>query len=176
METIHAIQTRRSVRAFKKGPIPQEQLETILRAGIAAPSGGNRQPWALIAVCDHLRLKGLVSLSPGLFSEPGAVIALCLDQTQVTMTEDGNAESMVWMDLGALMENILLAAHNQGLGACAIGSFHEEGVSLLLKLPPFLKLALLVSIGVPARIPACPKKRPFEEVVFFEEYGGRIGH
>jgi len=94
----------------------------------------------------------------------------------VTKTEDGEAESMVWMDLGGLMENILLAAHDQGLGACAIGSFHEQGVSLLLKLPPTLKLALLVSIGVPARIPICPKKRPIEELVFFEEYGGRNGH
>ncbi len=172
METITAIQTRRSVRAFRKDPVTREQLDTILRAAIAAPSGGNRQPWALIAVCDPIRMKGLVSLSPGLFSEPGVVIAICLDETRVTRTEDGETDSMVWMDLGALMENILLTAHDLGLGACAIGSFHAQGVSLLLKLPPTMKLALLVSIGVPARIPVCPKKRSVEEVVFFEEYRG----
>ena len=176
METINAIMTRRSVRAYKKDPVSKEQLDTILRAGTAAPSGGNLQPWSFIVISDHRRLQGVISLSPGMFSEPGAIIVICLDVTRVTKTEDGDAESMVWMDLGAAMENILLAAHDQGLGACAIGSFHEQGVSSLLRLPPTLKLALLVSIGVPVKVPSGPKRRPLEEVIFFEEYGGQDGH
>jgi nitroreductase len=176
METIDAIMTRRSVRAYKKDPVSKEQLDSILRAGAAAPSGGNRQPWTFIVICDRRRLQGVMSLSPGLFSEPCVIIAICLDETRVLKTEDSNSESMVWMDLGAAMENILLAAHDQGLGACAIGSFHEQGVSDFLRLPPSLKLALLVSIGVPVRVPAGPKKRPSEEVIFFEEYRGQDGH
>jgi len=176
METMNAIMTRRSVRSYKKESIPWETLEAILRAAIAAPSGGNRQPWAFIAVCDRRRLQGLVSLSPGVSSEPGAMIAICLDESLATRAENGDIDTMVWMDLGAAMENILLAAHDQGLGACAIGSFHEKGASVLLNLPPTLKLALLVSIGATARMPGSAKKRPPEEVIFFEEYGGIDGH
>jgi len=176
METLEAIMTRRSVRAYKKDPVSKELLDTILRAATAAPSSGNRQPWTFIVICDRRRLQGLVSLSPGLSSEPFAIIAICLDETRATKTEDGDAESMVWMDLGAAMENILLAAHDQGLGACAIGSFHEQGVRELLRLPSKLKLALLVSIGIPIRVPTGPKKRPPEEVIFFEEYGAQNGH
>jgi len=176
METIDAIMTRRSVRAYKRDPVSKEHLDIILRAGAAAPSGGNRQPWTFIVICDRRRLQGLMSLVPGLFSEPCVIIAICLDETRVSKTEDGDTESMVWMDLGAAMENILLAAHDQGLGACAIGSFHEQGVRGFLRLPPTLKLALLVSIGVPARVPNGPKKRPPEEVIFFEEYRGQDGH
>ena len=176
METFEAILTRRSVRAYRKDPVSKELLDTILLAATAAPSGGNRQPWAFIVICDRRRLQGLVSLSPGLSSEPGAIIAICLDETRATKTEDGDAESMVWMDLGAAMENILLVAHDQGLGACAIGSFHEQGVRELLRLPSKLKLALLVSIGIPTRVPTGPKKRPPEEMIFFEEYGDQNGH
>jgi nitroreductase len=176
MDTIDAIMTRHSVRAYKKDPIPKEVLGTILNAAIAAPSGGNRQPWVFIAICDRRRIQALVSLSPGISGMPGAIIAICLDQDLAFKNEDGSMLSMVWMDLGAAMENILLAAHNQGLGACAIGSFYEQGISALLKLPSNLKLALLVSIGFPARPLSGPKKRPVEEVVFFEEYGGSGGH
>jgi nitroreductase len=175
METMNAIFTRRSVRAYKNDPLPAEVVDEILRAAVAAPSGGNRQPWTFIAVCDRRRLQGLVSLSPGMFSLPSAVIAICLDESRATRTEDGDAEYMVWMDLGAAMQNILLTAHDHGLGACAIGSFHMQGVSTLLRLPDHLKLALLVSIGMPARVPNAPKKRPRSEVIFMEEYGSSHG-
>jgi nitroreductase len=171
METLEAIMTRRSVRVYKKDPVSKEQLDILLRAAIAAPSAGNRQPWAFIVVSDHRRLQGLASLSPGLRSEPCAIIAICLDETRAIKTEDGDADAMVWMDLGGAMENILLAAHDQGLGACAIGSYHEQGVRELLRLPSKIKLVLLVSIGMPIRVPSAPKKRPPEEVIFFEEYG-----
>ncbi len=176
METLEAILTRRSVRAYKKDPVSKEQLDIILRAAIAAPSAGNRQPWAFIVISDRRRLQGLVSLLPGLSSEPSAIIAICMNETRAIKTEDGDAVSMVWMDLGGAMENILLAAHDQGLGACAIGSFHEQGVRELLRLPSELKLALLVSIGIPNRVPSGPKKRPPEEVIFYEVYGDQNGH
>jgi nitroreductase len=171
METLEAIMTRRSVRAYTRDPVSKEQLDILLRAAIAAPSAGNRQPWAFIVISDHRRLQGLVSLSPGLRSEPCAIIAICLDETRAIKTENGDADAMVWMDLGGAMENILLAAHDQGLGACAIGSYHEQGVRELLRLPSKIKLALLVSIGIPIRVPSPPKKRPPVEVIFFEEYG-----
>lgn len=176
METLEAIITRRSVRAYKKDPVSKEQLDIILRAATAAPSAGNRQPWAFIVISDRRRLQGLVSLSPGMPSEPSAIIAICLDETRAIKTKEGDAETMAWMDLGGAMENILLAAHDQGLGACAIGSFYEQGVRELLRLPSTLKLALLVSIGIPIRVPAGPKKRSPEGVIFSEEYGDQNGH
>ena len=52
METLEAIMTRRSVRVYKKDPVSKEQLDIILLAATAAPSAGNRQPWAFIVVSD----------------------------------------------------------------------------------------------------------------------------
>jgi nitroreductase len=175
METINAIMTRRSIRAFTGDPISKDTLDVLLSAAVAAPSGGNRQPWTFIVLCNQKRLKALRSLAPGMIDMPAAVVALCLDIPRATIKEKGDIDEMAWLDLGAAMQNILLAAHDLNLGACPVGSFHEQGVSALLNLPPHLKLALLIAIGIPAIKPAAPIKRPFEEVVFFEEYGGNGG-
>ncbi len=171
METMDAIFTRRSVRSFQASPSPRVKLEKILKAAVSAATGGNRQPWTFLVVCDNRRVQALRTLAPGMMNLPAAAIAICLDTSRVTKTKDGDTEAMVWMDIGAAMENILLAAHDLGLGACAIGSFHTEAISQFLKLPPHLELCLLISLGVPARIPTCPKKRPEEDVIFWEEYG-----
>ena len=74
------------------------------------------------------------------------------------------------------MQNLLLAAHNQGLGACAIGSFHPASLSSIVSLPTHLELKLLVALGHPVSQPAAPALRPLSEVCYFEEVGSDDNH
>lgn len=170
MNTLEAIHTRRSIRAFTTDPVGDEEMDAIIRAAAAAPSGGNAQMWVFIAVRDPKRLLALRSLSPGIIAKPPAVIVLCLDHRRRT-TPEGGLDEMVCFDLGAALQNILLSAHELGLGGCAIGSFNKQGIVTLLNLPPAIEPKLLVTIGRPKFIPPAPPKRPLEEIYFREVFG-----
>jgi len=74
------------------------------------------------------------------------------------------------------MQNMLLAAHGQGLGACAIGSFHPASLASIVSLPPHLELKLLVALGYPVSQPTAPPLRLLNEVCYFEEVGSNGDH
>jgi nitroreductase len=171
METSEAIFTRRSVRHFTGQPIPGEILNQILQAGAAAPSGGNLQARNFILVRLPQNLAGLRSLAPGIIGEPQAIIAICLDNRRATELGGSGSERHAWMDVGIAVQNILLAAHSQGLGACPIGSFHREAVSTYLDVPSAAQPVLLVALGYAVKPPASPGRRPLTEVCFSEKWG-----
>lgn len=172
MQTLDVILGRRSVRGFTSEPVSDEAMDTLLQAAAAAPSGGNLQAWAFISIRQSRRIAAVRALSPGIIGQPAALIAICADKRRVKGSH-GELDDMLAYDIGAAMENILLAAHDMGLGACAIGSFDRRGLSLFLELPDFLELRLLVAIGTAKALPAAPRKRPLGEVCHDERYGGK---
>lgn len=173
MDTLQAIRTRRSVRAFTPEPVPDELLQQVLQAGRAAPSGGNNQAWAFILITSPGRLEGLRALAPGMIGRPTAAVALCIDRRRA---EGGGAiaERSAWLDLGIATENMLLAAHDLGLGACAIGSFRREAVATFLGLPEEAELVLLLSLGYPRGEAKDPGRRPLSDICFRERWGGAL--
>lgn len=176
MELMEALRTRRSVRQWKPEPVTDEKLKELVEAAARAPSGGNTQPWAFVVIRDKARLKRLRAAAPGIAGRAAAIILICLDRNRAS-DEPGTAEyDMVHMTLGAAMQNMLLAAHGQGLGACAIGSFHPASLASIVSLPPHLELKLLVAVGYPASQPAAPPLRPLSEVCYFEEVGSNGDH
>jgi nitroreductase len=171
METLEAIHTRRSVRAFTPDPVPEELLEQVLRAGAASASGGNVQAWGFVLVRNAKRLAALRSLAPGIIGQPTAAIAICLDGERARRLGGAGNEQMMWLDIGLATQSLLLAAHDVGLGACPIGSFHRGGVSSFLGLPPEVHPVLLMVFGYPAIKPSSPGRRSLSEVCFDEEWG-----
>ena len=115
-ETIKTIHFRKSVRHFTDKKITKEQIETIVEAGMAAPSAMNGQPWEFFVITEQ---NILVALSKGLSHTPmldkvSAAIIVCgnIDKT------DKIDESLFWMlDCSNASENILLAIESLGLGA-----------------------------------------------------------
>jgi nitroreductase len=172
MDTSEAIFTRRSVRQFTGQPIPAEVLSQVLQAGAAAPSGGNLQARNFILVQTGQNLAGLRSLAPGIIGEPQAIIVICLDNRRAAQLGGSGSERHAWMDVGIAVQNILLAAHSQGLGACPIGSFHREAVAAYLDVPAGAQPVLLVALGYAAKPPASPGRRPLAEVCFSEKWEG----
>jgi len=172
MQTLEAIRGRRSIRGFTADRITDEELDTLVEAAAAAPSGGNAQPWVFLSIREARRVAAVRSLAPGIVGSPAAVIVLCADERR----RGGGGpelEEMASFDLGAAMENILLAAHDMGLGSCAIGSFDGRALSVFLDLPQFLKPRLLVAVGRPKSIPQAPQKRALAELYHKERYMGR---
>lgn len=171
METLEAILGRRSVRAFTQEPIPEELLGQVLRAGAASASGGNVQAWGFVLIRRPERVAALRSLSPGIIGLPTAVIAVCLDQERSIRLGGTGDDGLARLDIGLAIQNLLLAAHDLGLGACPIGSFHHGGLALYLGLPPGVQPVLLLALGFAAIKPTPPGRRPLSDVCFDEEWG-----
>ena len=82
---LDVIMTRTSIRNFTGDPVSKEQLETILKAGMAAPTAMNGQPWRFVVVTDKDRIAELFGGGPrsGMFTTAGAVIVVCGQTTMM---------------------------------------------------------------------------------------------
>jgi nitroreductase len=109
MEVNEAIKTRRSIRKYKKGPIPQEKIDKILEAGRWAPSASNSQPWEFIILTDPRVRKGVASVLTWekFLAQASLGIAIVVDPKASTHPiEDGACATY----------SMLLSAHSLGLG------------------------------------------------------------
>jgi nitroreductase len=170
LEVWEAIQGRRSIRAFKLDPIPEELLRNlIVRAAIWAPTGGNAQTWRFAVVTDPDLIRKVRMVSPGLLSTPPAVIAVCqnLDEVKKRGGELGTT-TLAFMDSAMAAQNIMLAAYAEGLGTCAIASFHAGAIRQILRLPAAILPQLLISLGYPAIRARAPTRNA--EVMWFNEH------
>lgn len=115
-KTLEVIHNRKSVRHFTNQAITKEQIETLLRAGMAAPTAVNRQPWAFYVITQRETLDLLSEKLPyaKMLSQAQAAIVVCGD-----MDKAGNLKDLgYWVqDCSAATQNILLAAESMGLGA-----------------------------------------------------------
>ena len=150
---LQAIQARRSVRSYRRDPVPRDVLESLVTAGLWAPSASNRQELTFVAVDDAGDLGALYPFAPGLRGDPPAVIVLCVDLRRLPAVVSGDpVTAVVYMDVAMAAQNILLAAQEAGLGACAIHSFRPAAaaVAATARQP---SAAADGGPGLPARIP-----------------------
>jgi len=147
METLQAIRTRRSTRKFTGKRIPEESVIKLLEAAMFAPSARNTQPWHFIVVTERAILDEIPYVHPyaEMCYDAGAAILVCGDK------DIEKIEGYLALNCGAATQNILLAAHDLGLGAVWLGAYpREERMSPLIKLfnlPRNIIPVSLVSIG-----------------------------
>jgi nitroreductase len=162
MELFEALRTRRSIRKFTGGPVSCEALERIVDAGRLAASGNNRQPWEFIAVTERDILRKLRIPEDHWSQKAGAMIAVI-----------SQPESPWWVeDAAATVQNMLLACHALGYGACWIEGYtrrNEEIFKAVLGIPENCRLFTLIAVGVPAEQPL-KEKKPLEEVLHWQHY------
>jgi albonoursin synthase len=172
MELYEAIRGRRSVRRFLPEPIDRSILDRIVGTAIWAPSGGNAQTWRFVIVTEPERLARLRTVSPGLLGDPPVVIAICQDLGEARTKGSTLGETFLApVDAAMAAQNCLLAAYAEGLGTCAIASFHKQAVGRLLGLPDRVEAILLVSVGRAAESPNPPPRRT-EGVIHYEAFHG----
>jgi nitroreductase len=159
METLKAILTRKSVRNYTTQSVPDELIQTLLEAAMQAPSAGNQQPWHFIIITERSVLISLADVlrhGKMLITAPLGIV-VCADL-------DVEKYSGYWVqDCSAATQNLLLAAHDLGLGAVWLGVHPvEERVSALkqiLKLPEHVIPLCIVSIGYTLERPEPNTKR-----------------
>jgi len=119
--------SRKSVRSFTDEPVTSQQIETLLKAGMAAPSGSNIQPWSFVVLQDkdrYMEIFGENNFNQRIFAQSAAIIVVCSDTTVVRAPRNDPQGTPVKMangtwrdDAGAVTENILLAVEAMDLGA-----------------------------------------------------------
>lgn len=164
MEVFKIISERRTIRKYRKEPIPEDALERILEAGRLAPSAGNRQPWSFIVVKDESIKSRLVDACRGqkFVGEAGAVIVILGDQ---------NISRWYRQDPIIAASFMTLEAYEEGLGVCWIGAFEEDKVKQILKIPENLSVIILLTVGFPDEKPPSRPRKSREEIFFLDEYG-----
>ncbi len=143
------IMTRTSVRQYTDRPISADTLETLIKAGMAAPTAVNKQPWAFVVTTGRDALDSLATLQPRL-KTAAAAITVCGDMTRAI---EGEGRDFWVQDCSAATENILLAAHALGLGAVWTGVFpiaeRVGNVSRALALPDSVVPMCIIAVGYP---------------------------
>ena len=161
---INAIMERRSIRKYLDKPVEHEKLEIVVRCGINAPSGMNRQPWIVRVVENQQLINDVtevykkenaeqVKRDPtfkNMFRNAPNLICVC------TPKNGGD------LDAGLLGENMMLAAQSLGLGTCCLGgpvrflNSHPKAKFFLDKLdiPEGYQLNYILAIGYPDESPA----------------------
>lgn len=156
--------SRKSVRSFTEEPVTSQQIETLLKAGMAAPSGSNIQPWSFIVLQDKDRYLEIFSennFNQRTFAQSAAIIIVCSDTTVVRTPRNdpqGTPVKVVngtWRDdAGAVTENILLAVEAMGLGAVwtACYPYHDrmDPVKTSLGIPDEVVPYSVIALGHPA--------------------------
>ena len=170
---INNIMTRTSIRQYTDETVSKADIETMLRAGMAAPTAVNRQPWHFVAVTDKAKLAELAGSRGGMIKQAGVAIVVCGNMDKAMQ---GPGQAFWVQDCSAATENILLAANAIGLGAVWTGCYPMDDrvaeVSKTLKLPETIVPLCVIAIGHPAEQPA-PKDKWKPENVSYNEFGGK---
>jgi len=152
-DTLKTIFARKSVRSYRSDAVPDEKLQMLVRAGMAAPTAVDKRPWEFVVVTDRAVLKQLADALPYAKMADRAAAAIIVGGD--VRKQWGGMESDYWiMDCSAATQNILLAAESMGLGAVWTAVYPEDSrvraVRQILGIPPHVVPLNLIPVGVPA--------------------------
>ena len=158
---IDMILTRHSVRKFTGEIIQKEDLETIVKAGMSAPSAVNIQPWAFIIITQNKILNSLCQNLPyaKMLDKAGAAIIVC----GIPEKDDQIAQKFWVMDCSAATENILLAAHSLSYGAVWTAVYPDEDRIKCVRKECNIPNNIIPLNVIPIGIPADKKTKPIDK-------------
>jgi len=176
LDVFGAIRKRRSIRAFTREDVSEEEIEKLIDAARYAPSAGNIQPWEFIVIRDF-RIKrklSVAALDQTFIEEAPVVIVVCANEVRSGRGYGSRGATLYCLqDTSAAIQNMLLTACASGLGACWVGAFHEEDVRQILNIPMGVRPIAIIPVGHPAEKPEIRFKRALSEIVHYETYSSR---
>jgi nitroreductase len=168
MNVFEAIKERRSIRQFTDDPIGKDALEKLLDAARWAPTASNQQRWRCVVVTSPTVKELIKKFSPGIFAVPAAFIVICVEKAPGAGAWD---EATYLADCAIAAQNIMLAAHEMGIGSCVAISYAKVAVAEILNLPENVEPLLVITLGYPAEAPEPPPRLELNQIAFMDEYG-----
>lgn len=175
MDIFEVINKRCSYRGlYQETKVPREHLEMIMKAGLAAPSGCNKQTTSLIAVDDEAVMEKLQEVIP-IKTGKTAPAMICVLTKKIIAHDDRTYQAQ---DYSAAIENMLLAVTALGYETCWIEGQVTGPDSVgrkmadILGVPEEYSLVCMLPIGVAAQECTYREKLPFEARAWFNHFGG----
>ena len=153
MDFQELIRARYSCRAYRSDPVAEDQLAQVLEAARLAPTADNRQPFRLVVIRTAGREQELQRVyGKNWFVQAPLVIAACgVPAENWVRKQDGKNYNDV--DVAIVMDHLILAAADLGLGTCWIAAFDPAAARELLELPEGVEPVAFTPLGHPADWP-----------------------
>ncbi len=199
-DLFEVIHSRRSIRKFQPYLVPKELVLEVLAASGWAPSAHNAQPYGFI-ILENAQIKQELADAMAQvwvedlakdgqtidadkrqerverFAKAPILILACVTGIEglpsySDMRRQACLHDLAVQSLGAAIENLLLAAHAKGLGACWYSApcFCKETVRQTLEIPDAVEPQAFVILGYPAETPTAPKKKSLTEFCFVDQW------
>jgi nitroreductase len=166
---------RTSVRKYTDKSVTKDQIEMLMKAGMAAPSAKNVQPWEFVVIQEKENLLKITEFHPYSFMLKQAPLAIvvCGNTTKIALE---GVEDLWVQDCAAATQNILLEATELGLGSVWLGVYPKKeivsGLAELLILPDYIVPFSLISIGYPEG-EVTPKDKFNPDRIHWEKWSGK---
>ena len=178
MSVIEVIKRRRSIRLWKHDLVPMKIIMQLIDAGRWAPSSCNRQTWKFIVITDNNLRRFVGNIPSGarpFFSKAPTLILVLIDMRAYRLPIEKYAPAQ---DAAAAIQNMLLAAHSLGLGACWASwtstRKKEKILYELLNIPFYYEPFGLVAVGFPDETPIPPARRDIDEIMVLNRFVDRV--
>ena len=172
MNVLEAILTRRSVRAFRGDPIPDDVWADLLKAMQQSPSASNRQPWRFIVVDDpDLKQKvAAASFNQKYIAEAPKVVVIAGNRVDAWRGKGGFVQHWEVVDCAIAMDHLQLAAWERGLGTCWVGAYDAAALDELLGIREPWHPIVLSPIGYPREVSPYRGRKPLSEIVSYNRF------
>ncbi len=162
---------RSSCRDYSPAPVEEEDIEHILGAARQAPTAANRQPIKIIVI----HTEGRESEIRRIYDRDwfvGAPLVLCVcaipDEAWVREQDD---KSYHEVDAAIVMDHIIYAATERGLGTCWVAAFDSDAAREILELPDGAEPVVFASIGHSIDRSRAKTRKPLSQLVYYERWG-----
>lgn len=174
MDFLEVVKTRRSIRRYKPDPVSDEIINRLIDAARHAPSADNIQPWEFIVVRDKQVKEKLSQAHAWSYFVKDAPVCI------VALGDERRSPSYFAIDVTCAIQNLLLAAHSLGLGACWVAVYdphnlsYENHVRTVLNVPSHLRIIAMIPIGYPDERAGLRILREMDKILHFDAYGQRV--
>jgi nitroreductase len=169
MEFMDVVRSRYSVRAYKPDEVEREKLLEVLEAARLAPTAANRQAFQLIVIRTQGRTEELRRIyNKEWFVQAPLVIAACGVKDENWVRRDGH--NYVDVDVAIVLDHLILAAANLGLGTCWIGAFDPNAARDVLGLPRGVDPIAFTPLGYPDDSPGPKQRKSISDLVRSERW------
>jgi nitroreductase len=169
MSFLELAMRRYSVREYKPDAVEEEKLRQVLAAALLAPTAANRQAFRLLVIHTRGREDELRKIyNQPWFVQAPLLIAIAGLPKRNWKRSDG--QNYVYLDSGIVMDHLILAAAELGLGTCWVGAFDPEAARKVLQLPPEAEPIAFTPLGYPADQPRAKVRKTVEELVHYERW------
>jgi nitroreductase len=171
LEVFECISKRRSVRSYSKRQVTKDALEKILDAALMAPSAGDIHPYRIVVVTESDKIKKIAeaALNQTFIAQAPVVIVYLVNLREAAAYGKRGVELYSLLDVGASMENLMLAATSLGLSTCWVGAFDERKVEEIVKAPEGYRAVSLTPLGYSDQFPRTMPTPPKSGRVYYEE-------